>query len=198
LVKNTKAKIRRASKNYGIDLSNEIELPSLESFSSRKEFNEWKNKQSSFTNRANTHYQFNKNQYGVVASKHFLQEIERNVKKAQKIADEFTKKAKEKEFRSGGKVQGTLGQRMLQMARPTVAGISRPPDFDFSKIRSNRDLMRKAEAMENRSNIEHFDKRMIKMRESYIETLKATFNSDANDLIEKFSLCLLMIFMNCI
>ena len=51
LVKNAKSKVRRVQKNYGIDLSKEIELPSLESFETRKQFNEWKQKQSSFLNR---------------------------------------------------------------------------------------------------------------------------------------------------
>src|SRR5690625_7488212 len=57
LQRNTKAKINRVKKNYGVDLEGEIPLPDLSEFQTRKEFNEWKELQSSFTNRANTEYQ---------------------------------------------------------------------------------------------------------------------------------------------
>ena len=143
LVRNSKAKIRRTSKNYGVDLSDEVELPSLDQFKTRKEFNEWKESVSNFTNRANTEYQFKKNEYGVVASKKEINQIERDTKRAQKIAEELQKKASEKPFISGGKEQGTVGQRMMQMGKPNTAGIYRPPDFNFDKIRSKKQLEEK-------------------------------------------------------
>src|SRR5690625_5942336 len=45
------------SSDLGVDLEGEIPLPDLSEFQTRKEFNEWKELQSSFTNRANTEYQ---------------------------------------------------------------------------------------------------------------------------------------------
>src|SRR5690606_39756223 len=43
-VRNTRAKLNRILKQHNIDLSNEIPIPDLESFRSRKEFNEWTRK----------------------------------------------------------------------------------------------------------------------------------------------------------
>lgn len=185
MVKNTKTKVKRTLKNYGIDLSNEVELPSLESFQDRQSFNEWKNKASSFTNRANTHYQFKKNEHGVTASKFLINKIERDTKRAQKMADKLREEATDKPFISGGKEQGTVGQRLLMMGKPTTAGISRPPDFHFGKIRSYRDLEKKAKNMAERAEHGYFDRRMEKMKENFMEILSLSFNSDADPLIEK-------------
>src|SRR5690606_23216478 len=93
LVRNTKAKIRRTAKNYGIDLSNQIQIPSIEEFRSREHFNEWKNKQHSFTSLSNRNFQFKKNEFGVVASKRELDIIDQNTRRAQAIADKLRKEA---------------------------------------------------------------------------------------------------------
>lgn len=186
LVRNTKAKIKRTLKNYGIDLSNEIQIPDIEDFKTREAFNEFKHKQKSFTSVANRHYQFKKNEYGVVASKAEIAEIERNTKRAQKIADKLIKEAEKKPFVAGGKEQGTIGQRMKQMAHPqNLTGISRPKDFDFNKVRSRKQLEQKMKNMEERADEDFFDKRMEKMKENLIDLLEKTFNSDAKDLVDK-------------
>lgn len=185
LVKNTKSKIRRTQKNYGIDLSDEVQLPSLESFKTRKEFNEWKNKQSSFTNRANKHYQYKKNQYGIVAPISLLNKIERDTKKAQKVVDKIIKEASKKPIISGGKVQGTVGQKLLTMKSPAPMGLTRPRDFDFDKISHPDRLNEVAENMSKRATGEYYDKRMEKMRDTYISELELSFNSDADFLIEQ-------------
>lgn len=185
LVRNTKAKIRRTIKNYGIDLSDEIEIPSIEDFKTRNEFNRWKERQASFTNRANLHYQFKKNPYGVVASKKRIADIQRDNKQAQQIADKLIESAKEKPFISGGKEQGTVEQRMLQMARPNAAGVYRPPDFDFDKIRSEYELRRKEQNLKKRADEQYYDERMERMKENFIKLLEESFNSDADELIEK-------------
>jgi hypothetical protein len=184
-VKNTKAKIRRVKKNYGIDLTDEIEIPSLESISSRKAFNEWKQKVESFRNKANTHYQFEKNQYDVAVSKKRIHDIEHNTKVAQQNADEMIKKKMDKPFISGGKVQGTQGQRLLQMGKPNVMGITRPKDFDFQSIRNMKRFEEVEKNARKRANGEFYNERMDKMRESYIEQLEKAFNTDADSLVKK-------------
>lgn len=185
LVRNSKAKINRIRKKFNLDLSNEIELPSIESFSSRKQFNEWKQEISSFTNRNNRNYQFVKNPYDVVASKKEIAEIERATKQAQRIAKKLQEEAKNKPFISGGKEQGTVGQQMLQMGKPNTAGITIPPDFDFNRIRNKEQLKSKKENMEKRSNPEYFDRRMETMKNNFMELLHSAFNSDADYLVEK-------------
>lgn len=185
LVRNTKAKIRRANQKYGIDLSTQIQIPSIEDFTTRNQFNEFKQKQKSFTNRNNKDFQFKKNEFGVVATKRELEEIQRNTKKAQEIADKLRSEANEKPFISGGKEQGTVGQRMMQMGKPNTAGITRPPDFDFEKIRTRAQLEKKMKNMEERSDEEFFDKRMEQMKENLTKLIEETFHSDADELVKR-------------
>lgn len=186
LAKNSKAKIRRTLKNYGVDLSQDIDIPNIEQFQTRKEFNEWKEKQSSFLNKNNLRFQFVKNIYGVVATKSEINKIARDTKRAQRLADEERKAIANKPLIVGGKVQvATVGQQMLQMGGRNTFGISRPPDFNFNSVRSKYDLEKKKINMSERSDPAFFDKRKDQMRKNYIKMLEDMFNSDANEIIEK-------------
>lgn len=179
-MRNTKAKIRRVEKNYGVDLSSKIDMPSLESFESRSEFNQWVKKAERFRNRAVTDYQFVKNEYGVVASKKQLNKIERKTRKAQKLADEKISELEDKPFYSGGKEQGTVG-----LQRPAKSGIYRPHDFDFSKVRSRQRLREIEGAMDKKSDESYYDERSKRMQDNFIEALEGSFNSLADELIDK-------------
>lgn len=185
LAKNAKAKIKRTAKTYGIDLTQEIPVPKLDEFKTRSDFNEWKEKSSSFTNRNNLTYQFKKNIYGVVASKKLINQLERDNKRNQRIAEEASKQAENKPFISGNKEQGTVGQRMLQMGRPNVGGITRPPDFDFNTIRNYDRLKRVQENINRRSDPEYYDKRKETMKDNFIYTLGLSFNSNADELVKE-------------
>lgn len=187
MVRNTKAKVRRTLKNYGIDLSGVIETPSIEEFSTRKEFNEWKNRQSSFTNRANTNYQFVKNDYGVVSSKRRINEIDRKIKLAQKQVDEFNERVNVNKlpFISGGKQQGTVADRERLLGKNDVVAIRRPLDFNFEDIKTPRELSRQEEKGDRISQPEYFDKRLVTMKENFITILELSFNSDADLLVEE-------------
>lgn len=179
-VRNTKAKIRRVEKNYGVDLSTKIDIPSLDSFDSRSEFNQWVKKAERFRNRSVTDYQFEKNEYGVVASKKQLNKIERKTRKAQKLADKKIEELEDKPFYSGGKEQGTVG-----LQRPSKSGIYRPHDFDFSQVRSRQRLREIEESMDRKSDTLYYDERSKRMQENFINALEGSFNSLADELIEK-------------
>lgn len=178
-VRNTRAKLNRILKQHNIDLSDEIPTPDLESFRSRKEFNEWTRKVQSFRNRANRNYQFVQNEYGVSASKARLDRIERQTKKAQQLADEQINALKNQPFVSGGVQQGTVG-----MQRPNKTGISRPSDFDFSQVRSIQRLKEIEENVGRKSDPDYYDERNKRMQDNFIDMLKKSFNSDADELIE--------------
>jgi hypothetical protein len=183
LAKNSKAKIRRTLKNYGIDLSGEINVPDLESFQTRKEFNEWKEKQSSFTNRNNLTYQFVKNEFGVVANKKTINEIQRETKQAQRLAKQ---KIKEVERLSNTERGEMLAQRrFLSGKEQNVTGISIPKDFNFGKIRSVRQLREKRENVKKKTQDVFYDERNQTMKDNYIEMLKKSFNSDADLVIKE-------------
>jgi hypothetical protein len=91
-----RAKVKRTFQKYGVDLTEEVSIPSLDSFQTREEFNKWKEKAGSFTNRNNQKFQFVKNEHGVVASKSLLNEISRNRKKKFVLAERKVKRNKSK------------------------------------------------------------------------------------------------------
>lgn len=177
--------MKRIQKNYGVNLIGEIPLPTLSAFQNRKQFNEWKQEVSSFTNRNNQNYQYKKNEHGVVATKATLNEIERNTKRAQRIAEQTKKKMKDKPFISGGEVVGTVGERQRMMARPTMTGFGKPVTFDFNKIHTQSELMKRKETMKKKADPAYYNKRSERMKELYIEGIAEKFNSDADSLVKK-------------
>lgn len=178
-VKNTRAKLRRLRKQHGVDLSDEVKIPKLEDFGRRKEFNAWVREAEQFRNRSNINYQFVKNQYGVSASKRQLKEIERNVKKAQQLADQQIADSQDLPFISGGQTQSTVG-----MQRPNKTGIYRPHDFDFEEVRSTTRLEEIQSSADKKSEQEYYDERMQQMKENFIIALRGSFNSLADELVD--------------
>ena len=185
LRRNTKAKINRVKKNYGVDLEDEIPLPDLSSFETRKEFNEWKELQKSFTNIGNTEYQFVKNPYGVVASKRDIYKITQDTKQAQRIARKKIDEQLDKPVYHGGEQVGTVRDRTHFMSEPDVTGIHVPKDFDFSKVRNKRRLEDIGSSMENRKKEKYYDERNKRMLDNFISTLEGHFNSESDELIEE-------------
>lgn len=185
MASNTKAKINRTIKNYDVDLSSEIRLPKLEDFKTRKEFNRWKEEVRQFTNRSNTKYQFQKNEFGVVASKREINEAKRATKQAQRIAKNLQKETAKKPLIVNGKKEGTLGQRMQQMGKPNVDGIYIPKDFEFDKIRTREQFELKSESMNKRAQPDYIDKRQVAMKENYLKMIAENYNSDGDNLIEE-------------
>lgn len=185
LKRNTRAKIRRVRQKYGIDLSGDIDLPPIESFQTRDEFNAWKERQRSFTNRANLRYQFEKNVHGVVASKALLREIEGKTKEAQRIYDEEMKRLNKLPFIQRGEIQGTAGERVRMLARPEIGGLSRPPDFDFSRVRTYPQLYHALERAERRADPVWYDRRKEIMKENFIEIIRVNLPNKHHPIIEE-------------
>lgn len=184
MVRNTQAKIRRTQKKYGVDLSDQVDLPSIDDFSTRSEFNEWKAEQSRFTNRSVMKFQFEKNVYGVVASKQELFDVKRDTRIAQNIVKELEKQVKDKPFISGGRQQGTVGQRLEMVGKPNVGGIYSPPEFDFQQYKDRRGLEDKIKNMKERADPNLVDKRAEQMKSNFITALRENYNNFADDLIE--------------
>lgn len=184
LVRNAKAKIKRTSKKYGIDLSGEIKLPELESFKTRKEFNQFKDSVKKFTNRANTKYQFKKNRFGVVKSVKEINEIKKATKQAQKVTKKILKDNEGKEFTSGGIVTGTVAERNKMLAKPNTAGIYVPPDFNFENVTSDKHFEQKLDVAKEKGDPEFVDKRKEQLLKNYIKAVEEEFNSLADPIVE--------------
>lgn len=157
-----------------------MDIPSLEQFQTRKHFNEWREKVESFTNRNNLNYQFVKNDFGVSASKKELNQIARDIKKAQKLADEKIKEIESLPFAKGG----TVGQRLPMFGRNNPSGITRPKDFNFKRVKARSDLDRIAERAKQKSTERYYDMRNLQMQENFVEILQLSFHSDADELVD--------------
>lgn len=177
LVRNTKAKISRTAKKYDVDLSNSIDLPELERFETRQEYNDWKKKAESFTNRNNLHFQFKKNPYGIVASKADLHKIEVDNKRAIRIAEQ---KLKEQEKREAKQEKVSVG-----MIVPNRSFVQEVKKFNFNSVRSMERLNTLREANAEKANPENYDKKAIRMRDNFVSILEQSLNSDADELVKK-------------
>lgn len=139
---------------------------------------------SSFTNRANTNYQFVKNKYDVVASKKQLYKIEQDTKEAQRIAKEEIKKHLDKPVYHKGKKIGTVEDRTLHMSTPDVTGVRVPKDFDFQTVRNKQRLVDIEKSMQSKAYPEHYEWKKEQMKMNFITQLEKAFNSDADELVD--------------
>lgn len=185
MAKNTKAKIKRTIKNHGIDLSNQISVPSIKDFKTRDEFNTWKQKSESFLDRGNWKYSFVKNKNDVSISRKELNELKKKTKIAQQKAKKQIAQAEKLPFVMGGKVYGTVGDRIRQMPDAHELGIYIPPDFNFNAIQNQSQLRMKKESIEKRVNPDSIDERMRQMKENFTVVLEKSHNSDAQELIDR-------------
>ncbi|UTC25166.1 DNA terminal protein [Cytobacillus phage Bfsp1] len=185
LVKNAKAKMKRIETKYGLDVSDKIDIPQATDFNSRKEFNEWKDRMKSFTDRNNPEFQYEINKYGVAASKAELEKIRQDTAKAQEQAQKFIEKYENKPYSVGGKEMGyTVGDRMLLFRDRNVAGITVPDDFDFDKIQTRSRLEGRAELLEEKASGQFFDQSMERMKHNFMTALRGTFNGAADELLD--------------
>lgn len=184
MVRNSKAKINRVKKDYGVDLSSSVTIPLLGEFSSKEEFEQWKHQMTWFTNRSNTKYQFKKNEHGVVADKKMLNEIKKLKKIEKRQTDKKIKELAKKPRIVSGEEVGTLGQQAQMMAKPNIGGLYPVKEFDFSKIRSQRELKRALESARKRSKPNYHQERSEKMKQNFIDTVQFAFNSEADKVVD--------------
>ena len=184
LTTSARRKANRIRKNYGIDLSSDVSLPKIETFRTRKQYNQWKEQVQNFTNRANLDYQFVKNPFGTVASKKELNEMKRKTKIAQERARKLISGQIDKPWIFKGEVRSTQGQRMQMMSeQDQLAGVTVPPDFDFNKMRTQRQFSERKEAIDKKMDPEFYDKKMARMQLNFMDILSLSFGEDADELL---------------
>jgi hypothetical protein len=185
LVRNTKEKLKRVQENWGVDLSYEIEIPKYNELNTTEKFDDFVEEMTTFTDRGNLHYQFNKNDKGLV---YRLSEVERGeelTKQAQENAQNFIDRFKEKKYQVGGREMNyTVGDRMTLYDKENAAGITVPNDFDINAFETRSRLEGRLELLEEKSDGVFFDRSMRTMKENFMKSLKGSFNSEADDIIE--------------
>lgn len=187
LQSNINAKIRRTKTKFNIDLS-EHKAPTLESFTSRKQFNTWKNEARNFTSRSNQKYQYVKNKYRLVTTKQQLSKLERETNRAIRLAKQKQKetynKLKDKPFIIGGEQRGRISDKMRTMTVEEITGISIPRPFNFDVFQSQAQLNQRMISTTSRSTPDYYDKKAETLKQNFITTISNGFNSDGADVVE--------------
>jgi hypothetical protein len=189
LVRNTKAKMKRVHDEYGVDLSYEIDIPSYDEIKGTDEFDDFVEEMTSFTDRSNLNYQFDRNKWGMV---YRLSELERGnelTKEAQENAQEFIDRFKEKTYQVGGKeMPYTIGDRMTLYEKENAAGVTVPNDFDIDAFETRSRLVGRLELLEEKADGVFFDRTQRTMKDNFIKSLKGSFNSEADDIVEMINI----------
>jgi hypothetical protein len=169
LINNAKAKIRRVKKTHQIDLSDEIQLPSLSSFQSRKEFNNFKEDINKFNKGLKNDYKIVKNEKGESFTRKEIKTYEHKQKEAIRLAQEHYEKT-------------TAEQQKIFL---------KPNNLDIPKNKPWQELTRKnfnqrLENLTKRADPEHFNERDRTFRDNYVKSVRGSFNERAvvNEIIE--------------
>jgi hypothetical protein len=202
LVKNAKAKIARTIKEKGsqvvmevtndqgetsyqsVDVRNLISIPSIEEFTDRKAFNKLKQDLSSFTNRNNQRFRFIQNEHGVVSTKATINAIEKNNKKAIRLAEKAQSKALKLPFIQGRQEVGTVLERTV-MGKKNNTGIIVPLKFNFDSIKFKDQLIVKGKNSLKQADPNRYDKRAENAKNVLADTIERTFNGWADDIADK-------------
>lgn len=188
LAKNARQKIRRARENHGQDLRGVIDIPKMEDFSTRKEFNQWKKDVADFVDRSNLQYQFKRNVHGISASKERLQRIEEKNKEERRLAQERIDEQKENVYGEGGEIKGKLKDReVLFKNQEDVYGVDVPEKFDFEDIATEQRLEDVEKRAERRADPEYFRIRDERMKTNFTSMLAESFNNLADEVIAKIN-----------
>lgn len=145
---------------------------------------------TSFTNRANTRYQFVKNKHGIVASKKEINYIKRKNKQAIEKTKKLREEIRNLPFFTQNEQEGKVKDEMKKMSEPDYGGVNVPQEFNFDKIEVREILDDKKKSYLDKIGADFFEKKNNQMQENFIEILKLSFNSDADELaseVEKLS-----------
>jgi hypothetical protein len=170
LVRNAKAKMRRLQKQHGIDLTNEISLPSLSSFQNRKEFNNFKEDINKFNKGLKNDYKIVKNDQGVAFTKKEVKNYERKQKEAIELAEQYYQKTK------------TENQKIF--LKPSNLDI--PRKIDLNDIKTRENFKNRMENLTKRSDPDYFNYRDELFKTNYIKSILGSFNEReiVNEIVE--------------
>jgi hypothetical protein len=170
LLRNAKAKMRRLQKQHGIDLTNEISLPSLSSFQNRKEFNNFKEDINKFNKGLKNDYKIVKNDQGVAFTKKEVKNYERKQKEAIELAEQYYQKTK------------TENQKIF--LKPSNLDI--PRKIDLNDIKTRENFKNRMENLTKRSDPDYFNYRDELFKTNYIKSILGSFNEReiVNEIVE--------------
>lgn len=184
LQRNAKAKIRRVQKNYGVDLSAEINVgDSIDDFATRDQFNQWKDLMDRFTSGRYTTWRFKRNRYGVVMRESEINKLAYDTKRVRRQARNLIS---ELEKRTEDSDDPLVRERMFQRRNDSI---TMPGPFNFEDVRSQHHFDLRRSQMGKRANEDYYDQRMATMRDNYADIIEKDVGRDsrASELIRNMN-----------
>lgn len=190
LNRNAQAKIRRLESNHGrgtverffpqIDVEPIKELREM----SRAELNAYKEQISKFTRRGNVHYQLVKNEEGrTIGTKAEVQQVEREVRRINRIKEQNRKRRKAIQFLDRGKPvpkTTTHGMGLMGETRFKEYGLN----FNPRKIRNRSEFEEWTRRIEETYGGDFIQRRNEQMKENYVTALDTVFGGRAKHIQE--------------
>lgn len=187
LSRNANAKLSRIQQNYGIRPS-DIHVPnSIESFSSRADFNEWVDKIERFTRRGNPNYMYRQNKYGVVASVAEINQADRRNRLAQSKAEMRMREIWNKPVIVDGEVSGTVGERQRMRMNEMENVADRIKDYDFDSFRTRELFDKKNVNMQNKLEPDYYDERDERLKQNFIRAVQGSTTENTDEIIDKLN-----------
>jgi len=183
IIRNMNSKINRTNKNFGVDITSELNMPSLESFKTRKEFNEWVEYGNKL--KYNQSFQFVKNKQGVVARK---SDVNKLVRKQNAIINERKKLKKriDKLPVIMDKIKLTVGEKQLGLSEKEKRrrGYTRvPKKFNFNEMQSQEMYNKRKKQIEEKSDYKTEEK-LRDMKANYMRTVNESLNHDGYEIVK--------------
>lgn len=195
MVKNTKAKVKRTIQNIGstiYDVEKDengeqkliernvrdlLNVPKLEDFQTREDFNNWKEQQTKITSGRSPHFNFKKNEHGLAVTEHLLNVKENREYMAQREARKEQAKARENK---------EAEQRAGYMAYPTRIGFHKT-GFNLDRMRSGGELERSMQRLIDQSTGQEYGRTKRRMMDNWLDSVAGSFeNGEANDILDRF------------
>jgi hypothetical protein len=173
--KRVSAKKSRIKKNYG--MFTDIQTKSMKDFSSRADFNAYKEQMNSFLNPHNQNYQYHKTKGGAVVTKKEYNETLRALKRVNRIKEQQTKKLRNKPFMQGKKpTQYTVGEQEKLMGDVRFKD-NKPLKNKAEQFSDRESFLDWANKLEKNYSGDWINRRNELYRDNYIKGLENVFTA---------------------
>ena len=196
LRRNYRSKINRIRKTTGFSLDDidkwlGVEIPTIKdlrsgkAFSSRKDYNNWKQQMNSITKRSFTPLKIVTNSRGMRYPRIVSTKGKSVTKKAQQQVDEMVDKFSDLPVYSDGEIIGKASDRQLALSDREAFGLYKPEDFDIENYSNPKSVEKNISRNEERQQQRYYDERMEQMRENFISMFSDTDDEDNEEIVDR-------------
>lgn len=159
------------------DIRKEINIPSLDSFKTKKEFNEWMYEQRKFTSGKSPHAKFSKNEHGTVMTDYLKTVLTNKHHNAEK------ERLKEVALLEKAGLGEKARQESVMLKRSEIRAFV-PIKLDFNKLWNLGDIERKLAGLTIRGDVDDIRQKKEQLKTNFIEALRYSGDPHIDALIE--------------